>query len=68
LGIYLLALSMEGVSPGLLESPSFYVVFNLGQSEEDHDAAIDWVHANLVPVPSMLLVLGAAVLVRPRRR
>ncbi len=39
-GIYLLSLSIEGVAPVLSATAPFYYVFNLGQSEEDHEAAI----------------------------
>jgi hypothetical protein len=69
-GIYLLALSMRGQNGQTQYESSlpFYIVFNLGQSEEDHDAAIDWVQANLVPSPSAIPLLLAGLMVASRRR
>jgi len=49
-------------------SESFYVLFNLGESEIDHDEAIEWVEANLVPAPGALALLAAGVLAGRRRR
>ena len=67
-GIYLLSLSMSGVSPQYGASNPFYLVFNLGMSEIDHDLAIDWVQENLVPAPGALAVFSLLGLGGRRRR
>jgi hypothetical protein len=67
-GVYLLELELTSDSYG--PSDPFWIVFNLGLDEEDHDAAIDWVEDNLVPAPGAagaLALLGVAA-VRRRRR
>ncbi len=66
-GIYLSSFVFE--SEGLQSSEVFYIVWNLGMTEEDHDAAIDWV-SNSIPAPgamglAALLGLGGR---RSRRR
>jgi hypothetical protein len=38
-GIYLLPLTITGVFPPLATTPTFYECFNLGQDEEEHEAA-----------------------------
>lgn len=65
-GIYLAAFTFSSV--GLTDSDTLYVVFNLGMSEEDHEAATMWVESNLVPAPSAVALLGMTALVRRRRR
>lgn len=64
-GIYLA--TFEFASSGLVTSEAFWVVFNLGMSEEEHDAAVEWVEANLVPAPGAIVLLGVAGLLRRRR-
>jgi hypothetical protein len=64
-GIYLA--TFEFASSGLVTSEALWVVFNLGMSEEAHEAAVAWVEANLVPAPGALALLGAAGLMRRRR-
>lgn len=56
-GIYLVALQLQG--QGYESSDPFWFVFNLGMSEEDHDAAMGWVEANLVPGPGALWIITA---------
>jgi len=65
-GIYLAAFTFA--SAGLATSETFWIVFNLGLDEKDHDAAAAWVEANLVPAPGALalLALGGALLRRRR--
>ncbi|MFO0872797.1 MAG: hypothetical protein U0575_02340 [Phycisphaerales bacterium] len=41
-GVYALGLTLEGVDPPLATSKPFYFVFNLGQDEPTHDAAIEY--------------------------
>lgn len=65
-GVYLLA--MQASADGYATSETFWVVFNLGADEADHDAAIDWVQGNLVPAPGALAVFALAVGPRRRRR
>jgi opacity protein-like surface antigen len=64
-GIYLA--TFEFSANGLATSEAFWVVFNLGMSEEEHEAAVEWVEMNLVPAPGALALLGAAGLMRRRR-
>ena len=65
-GVYLA--SFTASSAGYATSESFHVLFNLGESEIDHDEAIEWVEANLVPAPGALALLAAGVLAGRRRR
>lgn len=67
-GIYL----VEGyfTNPGgqLADSLPTWLVFNYGLDEEEHDLAIDWVNANLVPAPGAAALLALAGLAAARRR
>lgn len=65
-GIYLAAFTVS--SPSYAASQTFWVVFNLGMSEEDHAAAVDWANANLVPGPAGLALLGFAGITSARSR
>lgn len=65
-GIYLLTL--EVFAEGLDPSDPIWFVMNRGLSELEHDAAIDWVTANLVPAPGAAALLGLAGLTALRRR
>jgi uncharacterized protein (TIGR03382 family) len=65
-GIYLA--SFTASTSGFATSETFYVLFNLNESEIDHDEAIEWVEANIVPAPGALALLGAGLLVLRRRR
>ncbi len=47
-GVYVIGMSIGTVDASLEETPPFYFVLNLGADEEEHDAAIEWVEANLV--------------------
>lgn len=67
-GVYLLPLNLELTSGALGPTDTFWFVMNLGQDEIDHDAAIDWVQAHLVPAPGALLVFAPALMQRTRRR
>jgi len=67
-GIYLLSLSVGYDGDPASFSDPFFFVMNLGEDEASHEAAIDWVNANLVPTPGGLLLLGAAGLMGRRRR
>jgi hypothetical protein len=65
-GIYLASFTVSAA--GLSTSETFYVLFNLGSDEADHDAAIEWVESNLIPAPGALALLGLAGLASRRRR
>ena len=66
-GIYLVSLNAS--SSSYSTSNTFWLVFNLGESEADHDAAIDWANANLVPTPAGLIaILGGFPMASRRRR
>jgi hypothetical protein len=65
-GVYLA--SFTASSTGYATSETFYVLFNLNESELDHDEAIEWVEANLVPAPGALALLAAGVRAGRRRR
>lgn len=59
-GIYLLPLTIRGISPMYAESEPFWFVFNFGMDEREHEMAIEWVQDNLVPAPGALALLAAA--------
>ena len=66
-GIYLASFRVSAA--GLAQSDAFWIVFNLGMPEADHEAAVEWVEANLVPAPGALAALAlAAVTARSRTR
>lgn len=65
-GVYLA--SFTASSAGYSTSETFYVLFNLNESEIDHDEAIEWVEANIVPAPGALALVAAGALLRRRRR
>jgi len=68
-GIYLLPLSVTDLAGGLGSTDTFWFVLNLGADEAEHEAAIEWVEATLVPAPGTLALLGAfAALGGGRRR
>lgn len=55
-GIYLLTFELYSTSPAIGDSEPAWIVFNLND-EASHDAAIDWVSANLVPEPTSAVIL-----------
>lgn len=65
-GIYLISFRVSSVGYGT--SDRFWIAFNLGMDEADHDAAIEWVEANLVPAPGALAVMGVMLVGGRRRR
>lgn len=65
-GIYLV--SLNATSSQYAASDTFWFVFNLGESEEDHDAAMDWVNTNLVPGPAGMLAFLGGISMGSRRR
>ena len=68
-GIYLLELEIWASDPSVQTSLPFWIVFNWDSSEFEHDQAIDWTVANLVPAPtSGVVVLGGMMLLARRRR
>lgn len=67
-GIYLLELELTTTQAGIINSPSFWIVFNDGGDEIHHDAAIDWTQENLVPTPGAASVFAFGGMVALRRR
>lgn len=67
-GVYLVELELTNPGGTLAASDPFWVVFNWGQDETEHEAAIDWTVQNLVPSPSAALVFALFPLARRRRR
>ena len=68
-GAYVLELELFSTDPGVATSLPFWFVFNNGVSEAEHDAAIDYVQAVLVPAPgASALLLGGTLLAARRRR
>jgi hypothetical protein len=65
-GIYVFA--MELTAQGVGDSAPFWIVFNNGLSEGQHDAAIEYVEANLVPEPGVLGALLMLGVMGVRRR
>ncbi|MBY0312852.1 MAG: hypothetical protein K2W85_12345 [Phycisphaerales bacterium] len=64
-GIYLAELEL---TTGQLTSRPFWIAFNYGLTEAEHDAAIDWVQESLVPAPGTAGILGLMILAGGRRR
>lgn len=64
--IYLLELETTGT--GLLTSDPYWIVFNNGLSEDEHDAAMVWTQQNLAPAPGAGGVLVLAGVLGGRRR
>lgn len=68
-GVYAVLLDLASSDAAIARSDPFYVVFNNGLSEAQHDAAIDVLGATLVPEPATLAgFAGAGVLLLRRRR
>lgn len=66
-GIFLVEIDVT--SPTLGSTPPFWLVFNYGLTETEHDAAIDWTVDNLVPAPATAgLLIGVGSLAARRRR
>lgn len=65
-GIYLLELQLT--SNNYQSSDPFWIVFDHGIGERDLDIAVDWVQANLVPVPGAIALFALAGVGACRRR
>jgi hypothetical protein len=60
-GIYLLSLELTSSDATIADSQPLFVVYNNGLSEATHDAAIEWVEANLVPIPEPATMLMCGI-------
>ena len=67
-GIYLLSVELELDNVAGSRSEPIWLVFNNGLNEAEHDEAIEYVEANIVPTPGAVGVLGLAGLFAARRR
>lgn len=67
-GVYLLSLDFSSSDAGIGGAPTTYLVFNNGEDEMVHDAAIHYVEDVIVPAPASLAVLGLGALALRRRR
>lgn len=65
-GVYVLAMELTSSDSSILASDPFYIVFNNGLEEAQHDEAIDFVQSTLVPEPTSML--GLVTLIGRRRR
>lgn len=65
-GIYLAAFNASAT--GLRTSETFWMVFNLGESDGEHAAAMAWAQDNLVPAPGALALLGLVPVMGRRAR
>ena len=65
-GIYLATFDFG--APGLAASAPFWIVLNLGMSEAEHGAAVEWAEANLVPAPGVLAAAALAGITGARSR
>lgn len=68
-GVYAVLIDLASSSGAIARSDAFYLVFNNGLTEDQHDAAIESLNATLVPEPTTLAAIaGAGVLALRRRR
>ena len=65
-GIYLVPMVLRSSDPSILPSEPLFIVFNNGLDEAAHDAAIEYVTANVVPEPASagMLLAAAGLLLR----
>jgi hypothetical protein len=72
LGIYAMLMEMTTDAAGVANSDPFWVVFNYGMSETDHENAMAFFGGSAIPEPSSAMLLGILGLglttVRSRRR
>lgn len=66
-GVYLLELELFTDTPGIANSDPYWIVFNMNQSEADHEAAVDYVRNVIVPAPASALAMCLAPLCVRRR-
>lgn len=68
-GIYLLELELWTNAPGVGASLPYWIVLNYDMPEPEHEAAVEWVHENLVPAPGSLatMLLAGGLAMRRRR-
>lgn len=59
-GIYLLQLGLASSETSIAPSLPFWLVFGFNCHEEDHEEAIHWLEASIVPEPSGLTVFAGA--------
>ncbi len=67
-GIVLLELELWTDQPGIERSEPIWIVFAKNADEAEHEAAAEWVQANLVPAPGLTALLPVAGLAALRRR
>ncbi|UYV12439.1 MAG: hypothetical protein NCW75_14205 [Phycisphaera sp.] len=67
-GVYLLALDFSSSDSSIGSALTTYLVFNNGEDERVHDAAIHYVEDVIVPAPASLAVFGLGALALRRRR
>lgn len=69
IGVYMLELELKSTDTSLGNSLPYYIIFNYGASEDDHDAAIDY-QRNAVPEPASIvaLIFGAGIWARRRTK
>jgi hypothetical protein len=67
-GIFLLELDVVSIGDVYGATQPFWIVFNNGASEEEHEASIEWVNENLVPTPGVAMVAGMGLVAMGRRR
>lgn len=67
-GIYLLSARLESDDPGVTSSEPFYLVYNYGAAEADHEAAVAYVETHYVPEPVLGGIVGTMALLMLRRK
>jgi len=67
-GVYLLEMSMWSDNPSIEASDPFWIVFNFGETESTHGAAVEYVETTVVPEPTAVALLGVGALALAGRR